>query len=209
LARSRLAAITIGIFAGIVLCEVLVRLITPQTRTPLLAGYGIDELMKLDDRYGWVLPPNIRGQWTRNTLVVSNSLGLRDREYGPKRPDEIRVLSLGDSYAFGHGVELGESYAKRVEGMMAERFPAIRLSVISAGLPGYSTHQMILAFHDLFDVLSPDFVVASFVAGNDVAENAIFKRALEQQYKTPLGLVGAHSHAARLILKSFFHYPIL
>ena len=71
-------------------------------------------------------------------------------------------------------------------------------------MSGYSTHQMILAFRDLRSELHPDFVIATFVAGNDVYDNAMFEGQLAQQSKTPLGFVGRHSHAARLVLKSIW-----
>jgi lysophospholipase L1-like esterase len=157
-----------------------------------------------DPIYGFVLKPNIVVPFVFETHLATNSLGLRDREFGPKRSGEFRILSLGDSYALGFGVELEQSYGKVLERELNWRFPAVTFSVINAGVEGYGTRQMLMSFQHLRRQLQPDFVLATFVAGNDVYENAVFEERLRTHNHTPLGVLGRNSHAVRLVLRVTF-----
>jgi lysophospholipase L1-like esterase len=195
---SALASITFALL----LAEGLVRVLAPQAVTPLLAGIGPDGMVRSDARLGWVWTPGYRGRGFRDTIVEIDSIGLRDHEYGPKRAGEIRILSLGDSFAFGTGVELDETYAKVLERLLRARFPDLSVAVINAGVVGWSQQQMIRALPALRAALAPDLVVATFVAGNDVLENALFEARLAEGVKTPLGPVARRSHAARLLLRA-------
>ena len=47
-----------------------------------------------------------------------------------------------------------------------------------------------------------DFVLATFVAGNDVAENAIFKDQVKQKLNSPVGFWGRNSHLVRMVLRA-------
>jgi lysophospholipase L1-like esterase len=182
--------------------EGLVRLLAPQTDTPLLAGIGPDGMARPDGRLGWTWTPGYRGRGLHDTAVEINSIGLRDHEYGPKRPGEIRILSLGDSFAFGTGVELEETYGKVLERLLRARCPGVPIAVINAGVVGWSQPQMIRALPALRAALAPDLVIATFVAGNDVQENALFESRLAEGVKTPLGPLARRSHAARLVLRA-------
>ena len=205
---TRVAAVVVMIAGSVLLAgalaEAMVRLVSPQPQTPLTAGFAPAEFVSFDERYGWKFAPHAQWTWQNETTVHTNALGLRDRDYGPKAANEIRVLSLGDSFAFGAGVELEETYGKVLERKLGERFPACTFTVINAGIPGYGQRQELAAFHDLGGSLAPDLVLASFVAGNDVENNAKFDRQLRERVKTPLGFVGRHSEAARLVLKAAF-----
>src|SRR5262245_54821758 len=102
------AATLVALLAG----ELVIRLLAPQPPTPAFIRPGTPDaqLFALDSVFGMVLKPAVTVPYAFGTVVRTNTLGLRDREYGPKAPGEFRVLSLGDSYAFGYGVELEQSY---------------------------------------------------------------------------------------------------
>jgi len=69
-----------------------------------------------------------------------NSKGLRDYEYDYHKPDNTyRILILGDSFAFGHGVELDETFPKILEKKLNKRANDIKYRVINAGVPSYAT----------------------------------------------------------------------
>jgi lysophospholipase L1-like esterase len=157
-----------------------------------------------DDGLGWRMAAGYDGEFAKETHVAINSIGLRDYEYADKQPNEMRVLSLGDSYAFGHGVEHEEIYAKRLEAKLRERLGKADTHVISAGVDGYNTRQIASEFARLAPLLKPDFVIITFVAGNDVAENAIFERQLQTRLQSPVGFIAQNSHLARLILRASF-----
>lgn len=194
--------------ASLSLAEIALRQFRPQSLTPF-GGYDPTGLRIYDPALGVAHAANVSVPWVRGVVVTTNSLGLRDREYGPKSDNELRILSLGDSYAFGYGVELSDSYPKRLEAMLAADFPDRQVSVINAAVSGYNTHQQQILFDRLFTRLQPDFVLATFVGSNDVAENARFAEALEQRVHNPPGWLGWHSHLVRLVERAAFPLTFL
>ena len=54
-------------------------------------------------------------------LISTNALGLRDQEIGPKMPDELRMLAIGDSFTFGFGVLREDTWPQVLERRLAER----------------------------------------------------------------------------------------
>ena len=193
---GRLAAVVLGTGLGLAAAELLVRVAAPQGLRPLGGGAG---LTVPDARYGYALEPNATFEYVNGTIIHTNSLGLRDREHGAKVPGELRVLSIGDSYAFGWGVRLEETYSKVLERRLQERFPGTPVSVIVAAVAGWNTHQMMMAFEDLSGPLGADVVVVSFVAANDVASNWDFEEQRRQRLTFPVGPLGRHLHTVRLL----------
>lgn len=151
-----------------------------------------------------VLRPCIAAPFVFGTHLRTNSMGLRDAEIAPKRPDEIRIVSLGDSYAMGYGVELEQSYGKVLERALSRRYPDRRFSVVSVAVDGYGTEQMLRAYRRFRDRLQPDLVLATFVAGNDVDDNALFERRLRTRLNHPFGSLARHSQLAQLFMRVTF-----
>jgi lysophospholipase L1-like esterase len=199
----RIGAVAFGVAVGLLAAEALVRIAAPQQPSPLV-WRGEEGLVRLDPRSGFALIPGFSGPFFRGTRVDVSSLGLRDREYGPKQPGEIRVLSLGDSFAFGYGVENADAYCKVLERRLRSRFPGVPIAVVNAGVGATSTRHMILQYERLRDVLHPDLALATFTAGNDVVGNWDFDGQLRQHVLTPLGPLGRHSHLVRLVRKALF-----
>ena len=96
------------------------------------------------------------------TQVRISEQGLReDRTYAiPKPTSTQRVLVLGDSFVFGSGVELEDTFVKRWERTLAH------IEIINFGVPGYtSTHAVeLLAKRGL--TFQPDAVVL-IISDND------------------------------------------
>jgi hypothetical protein len=71
-----------------------------------------------------------------------------------KDPAEKRLLILGDSFAFGQGVNLEE----RFDSFLSENRPS--WSIVNLGVPGYGTDQELIAGRSYFRFLEPgDFVI--------------------------------------------------
>jgi lysophospholipase L1-like esterase len=193
---------------ALLVCELLTRLIAPQALTPAFAfgDGGSTSIYQMDSTLGLVLRAHAREPFIFGTHVEINGVGLRDHEYGPKRGGEFRILSLGDSYAFGFGLELEQSYGKVLERELNQHYPGTAFSVINAGVVGYGTQQQQLDFDRLNPQFQPDFVLATFSAANDVYDDAVFKDRLRTHLQTPLGFIGMHSHLARLVLR--MSYPL-
>ena len=114
--------------------------------------------------------PNARSSWRSEEFVEevsTNSFGLRGPE--PQARDaRPRIVVLGDSMTFGHGVAGEETYAVRLAERFAEEGDAVE--VINAGVRGYSTDQSFALYTKRLRALRPDLVVFGHYH-NDVEEN--------------------------------------
>lgn len=83
----------------------------------------------------------------------ANSLGFREREIPPKTPGKYRIAVVGDSFAFGQGIEESERFSNLVEGFLGPSY-----EVFNFGRPGNNMPEHL-------DVLAqalasqPDFVL--------------------------------------------------
>ena len=57
----------------------------------------------------------------RNILIETNSLGFRDRELGPRRPGELRVMVIGDSITWGDYLQADETYVEQIQFQLQEK----------------------------------------------------------------------------------------
>jgi lysophospholipase L1-like esterase len=116
---------------------------------------------------GYVHPRSVTYSLGRNTVTL-NSHGLRDEEIPYEKPaGERRILVLGDSVAFGWGVDQGDTFSDRMEPRL-KQLTGGAWQVINAGVNGYTSEQELeyLSIEGLR--YSPDIVVLLYV-GNDLA----------------------------------------
>jgi lysophospholipase L1-like esterase len=121
-----------------------------------------------------VLSHTLRPSWSGihqklefKVSVRTNALGFRGREI-PAQPDPgtFRILTLGDSFTFGWGVEEEETFIRVLE----RRLSAVgRVEVINAGVPGYSADQYLLFLRTRGFALRPDAILL-IECGNDDQE---------------------------------------
>lgn len=97
----------------------------------------------------------------------TNSFGYRDSEIAVKKPkNRIRILVVGDSIAFGHGVFDHETFPEQLEAILNDNAKAYHFDVINTAVPGNSPFQ---EYYDLKRGLKfePDIIIIQF-ALNDV-----------------------------------------
>jgi lysophospholipase L1-like esterase len=123
---------------------------------------------RYDERLGWSNRPGASGVQLHRDFaprIEINAAGQRDRDYPMDRvPGRCRMLALGDSYAWGYGVEREQIWHELVEARRPE------WEIVNAGVPGYGTDQELLYLEERGLALRPDAVVLLFYA-NDVLEN--------------------------------------
>ena len=81
--------------------------------------------------------------------VRTNGQGLRHDRLVTKRAPAtgFRLITIGDSYTFGYGVDLEDTFAKQVERALRREHPEHPIEVVNAGQPGHSSVQG-AAFYD-------------------------------------------------------------
>ncbi len=188
--------LTAGIQALIAcaLLEVIGRVLDPLgiSYYPETARFYDDLVM--EEPIGYRLPENMRARYW-GTAVDTNSLGMRDREVGPKAPEEFRVMLLGDSVIFSLGVEYADSIPWQLEQMLnAGTAPGRRYRVLNMGVPSYNTEQELIQLESLGLGLQPDAVLLMFVP-NDLEK----KKWVYEKRSSPLADLAQRSYAASLL----------
>ncbi|MFH1462809.1 MAG: SGNH/GDSL hydrolase family protein [Pseudomonadota bacterium] len=113
----------------------------------------------------FVVRPNLEdfSNLTGGGLITTNEDGMREVTV-PREPTkgEHRVLVLGDSSNFGHGVEGDEMWEAVLQDQLRERLGDENIHVLNGACPGWTTYQAVeymkltgLAYH-------PDMVIAGF-----------------------------------------------
>lgn len=154
-----------GCVAGLVLCEFAVRILAPQALT--------SDVIMGDPDVDYRLQPNARGHMSSpeySADIRINSLGFRGPEITPvKKAGVARVLFLGDSFTFGHGLEENETLPYLVGRELEAEYPG-KFEVVNGGVYGYSTADELNLLKKFGLPLQPD-VVVTLLMTNDFADN--------------------------------------
>ena len=164
---KRAGLVTVAVLVALIAAEIAVRL--TWSGPPGLYPPG---LFVADRAAGFRLARGFEGRFETpafDTAIVTNSRGFRDAEIGAKRTGVRRVLALGDSFAFGQGVEAEQAYPQVVEQLAAAAGDEIE--VINAGVPGYGTAAAYALLREEAPQLDPDQVVLGLYVGNDFRDN--------------------------------------
>lgn len=154
-----LASVLVALAIG----EVLVRLAFPPVPETL------DEELVTSGAYqdhpviGWLPRPNASGHSKRfNSTFRTNSRGLRDREHSLERtPGVRRIVMLGDSFAWGWGVNDHEVFASVLETRLE------RTEVVNLGVTAFALAQEFEYLKLEGALYQPDIVVLAFCQ-NDI-----------------------------------------
>jgi lysophospholipase L1-like esterase len=121
-----------------------------------------------DNELGWKLRPKSENRWGGKWIKI-NGKGLRGPELDYiKDPNVIRILYLGDSVAFGWGVEsYKNTFPYQIENTL-ENDLGYNIETVNSGVGGYSTSQEYLYLQQEGIKYNPDLVVLAFVL-NDVS----------------------------------------
>jgi lysophospholipase L1-like esterase len=88
-----------------------------------------------------------------------NSHGFRGREVSLTQPSHgVRILSVGESTTFGHGVRAGETYSALLERVLRQR-GFERAQVLNAGVRAWSSYQVFRYLEQEIAEIQPDLVL--------------------------------------------------
>ena len=159
-----LGLVVASIATALALSEIVLRL---MGWAPMYVSPERDRFWRYDPLLGWAHLPEQQGVLETKEFRISvriNQHGLRDREHTYERPGDIeRILLLGDSFAWGYGVEAEERFSQDLESSMG-------VEVINAAVSGYSTDQELLWLRTEGVRYEFDLMILA-LAGNDIGDN--------------------------------------
>ncbi len=164
----KITLIIASIFFTFLCIEILLSFIGDVDEREIWRVRGI---FQLDKELIYSLKPGKERLWKQDEFtehVRINSAGLRDSEIQEKRSYEKRIIILGDSITFGHGMNNDETFPNQLERIYREH--GRRIDVINAGIKGYGTDQSYSLFVKRLRQLEPDLVIFA-VCINDVFDN--------------------------------------
>ena len=160
--------LVISVLLSLLAAEFLIRAVRPQPRLVITPGgfYSADP----PGRYR--LSPGYRGRiYNRaeyDNEIRINQKGLRGGEVSEKSESLKRLLSIGDSFVFGVGVEDFETFTA----VIAERLAEIGIPAegLNAGIPAFGVPDAVswLSRHGID--MEPDLVILSIFQGNDLVD---------------------------------------
>lgn len=165
----------VGVLLVLVAVEGVARLAGLEARG---ARRGDRALWRYEPLRGWSLVPgatgeDFRGGPDRGTVRI-NAQGFRGEDFArTKGRDTRRILVLGDSFAFGGGVDEAHMVSTRLHDFVnadAELTGGHHVDVLNLGVSGYSTDQEILTFESHGALLDPDVVIL-LMCDNDFEGN--------------------------------------
>ena len=172
LSRRQEWLIRLGLLGGslivfVIFAEIALRLVAPPPE-PNRGDAEHDSFVFFDyhPALGWDLVPGAKDRHQTAEFDVAiriSEQGLRsDRVYGSSPdPGVRRAVVLGDSFTFGHGVEVNEGWVERAESSMADA------ELVNLAVTGYGVDQMLLRLESRSDeaseclAFSPDLVIAA------------------------------------------------
>jgi len=186
--------------------EAFFRLFQPQQESMRWCEYS--------PQYGHVLKKNFSQDYPflGDDFVMhveTNSLGHRDKECDQadfKDRSIKKVLLLGDSFMFGHGINMENHLATHLENMLNKN--GQRFLIMNAGVSGWGTVQETTYAKDHFEQFHPDIVVLLF-CGNDPDDDNRFYSTAANGQRSVFDFPGEvllrdHSHLYRFIVNRFY-----
>ena len=116
----------------------------------------------------------------RRAMRPQNTRGYRDLERAQPKPQGVRrVLSLGDSFAWGASVEFEDAYPQRLERGLTRRRRE-RWEVVNLALPGMNTVDQAAQLEGEGFAYQPDVIVLGFVLNDSEDMQAAETRRAEE-----------------------------
>lgn len=171
--KKNLIVLLVTIIIMLVLLEIFLRFFYPQKLYDECYEYSYKNLsnleVDLDPVVGWSTKKDYSGcayqpDTNKKIFKTHNLKGVRlNKEIPYEKGNKKRVILLGDSFAYGFGLNDSDTIAIRLQENLGEEY-----EVIPLGVNGYGTGQEILSFKHEGLKYKPDIVIL-FLFINDFA----------------------------------------
>jgi lysophospholipase L1-like esterase len=162
--------IGLGVAVALGTGEAVLRVLRPQSTLGRMLQ-NEPAMFRPSDILPYELRPGYVGRLKRGEYDVAiriDGQGYRSPEFSPGAKKPVRILTVGDSFTFGWGVEAEEAYPQRLERLLSAPLGA-DVEVINAGFAaGYSPDTYYLFLKKRGMLLNPDLIVIGFFVGNDI-----------------------------------------
>ena len=147
---------------------------------------------------GFRMPVNFEGRGVVDEYIKTNSQGLRDVEHAWKKEEgSVRILGLGDSFTFGWGVKLEETFLKQLEGRLSQQIRR-PVETINAGVPGYGLNHYYVYLKNIGIKYQPDIVVLAYFTDDLPYSLLETLKPYEEDFPERLQYKGGGLHRSRL-----------
>src|SRR6266550_2312638 len=140
----------------------------------LIMSVGLDRLAGFfvsSHEPGLIFPRNVTRHFQTpefSFTTTTNSLGFRDRDFSQSKTVRARIVTLGDSFTYGWGVEAEESWPKALEQRL--RSSGLDVEVANLGKHGASPRDYADIAEKSISLLHPDVVIVGVLQGDDLAQ---------------------------------------
>jgi len=151
-----------GMLFAIAVMEIGLRFVWEPPSPAIRTFESLQPVLLPDPELPWRPRPNATGTYRLyNAEFTTNSRGLRDREYAEQAPPGVRrIVVLGDSFAWGHGVRNDEIFTEVLERELDG------VEVINLGVTGFDLQSEFIWLRREGMRYAPDLVVLA-VCQND------------------------------------------
>jgi hypothetical protein len=168
----RATLVVLGTVSALAIGEAAARLLIPAGSVSELRG-----LHEFRPDRGWLygLRPGAEGRLstTGDALYRINQDGFRGPKHArPKPVGANRVVVLGDSIAFGYGVDEASAFPRVLERQLAALAPQANIEIVNLAVGGYNAWNEAELLKDVGVTYQPDLVLVQFCI-NDLNDPSV------------------------------------
>lgn len=161
-----IAVLLVTLLVIFIIGEIITRFLFPRSVSP---GYWPEENKVYIPELKRMLYCNVNNL-TKSTaefsyVINTNEEGFRDFHELEKPAGVIRILSLGDSMAFGNTVNYEDTYSQKLEAKLnnlLNKNSKNKVEVINLGIGGFSTAEEYITFKKYGLKYQPDIILVEF-----------------------------------------------
>lgn len=170
------AKIGLAVFSMLLVAGMLEGVLRVLPQRPAPRGKGNLPWIAYHKTIGWENLAGYSGRQVKpgafDVGIRINSLGLRGPDCPAEPlPDRPRILVIGDSFTFGHGVDTEDTFSARLQALLPET------EVLNAGIVGVGHDQQLLWLRERGLGLKPDLIVWAYSSA-DIPRNTVYFRRL-------------------------------